>query len=85
MRARLSMYALIAFISLGAGSAVAQNTGQPAEPGGSQIRMFDAWAQFPYPSWHKTENALAESQVSRQQHADTFVVAMIPKKDSGNG
>ncbi|MEM7424923.1 MAG: hypothetical protein AAF441_02440 [Pseudomonadota bacterium] len=62
--------------------AQAQNTAQPAEPGGSQIRMFDAWAQFPYPSWHKTENALAESKVSRQQHADTFVVAMVPKKES---
>ncbi len=82
MAARLSTYTLAVLIVLGPGAASAQNAAQPTEPGGSQIRMFDAWAQFPYPSWHKTGNALAESQVSRQQHADTFVVAMIPKKDS---
>ncbi len=61
-------------------SAAAQNG--PKISGGSQIRLFDAWAQFPYPSWHKTDNALAESRMSRQQEADTFVLAMVPKAET---
>ncbi|NNF76665.1 MAG: hypothetical protein HKN05_01425 [Rhizobiales bacterium] len=60
--------------------AFAQNA--PKISGGSQIRLFDAWAQFPYPSWHKTENALKESRLSRHQQADTFVLAMVPKSET---
>lgn len=62
--------------------AVAQNT--PKITGGSQIRLFEAWAQFPYPSWHKTDNALKESRISRQQEANTFILAMVPKSESFN-
>ena len=58
----------------------AQNA--PKISGGSQIRLFEAWAQFPYPSWHKSDNALAESRLSRQQEANTFVLAMVPKNES---
>ena len=78
MPRRVSTLLVAAFLLAGTLSSTAQ-TGQP---GGSQIRMFDAWAQFPYPSWHKTDSALAESKVSRQQHADTFVLAMVPKKET---
>ena len=78
MACRVSMLGLAVLLLVGTFSASAQT----GAPGGSQIRMFDAWAQFPYPSWHKTESALAESKVSRQQHADTFVLAMVPKKET---
>ncbi len=82
MTARWRILAAAALMVASAATASAQSPAQPAEPGGSQIRMFDAWAQFPYPSWQQTANTLGESKVSRQQHADTFVVAMVPKKDN---
>lgn len=61
-------------------SASAQSA--PNITGGSQIRLFEAWAQFPYPSWHQTDNALKESRLSRQQEANTFVLAMVPKNET---
>lgn len=71
---------IIALLSLFALPAAAQKA--PKVSGGSQIRLFEAWAQFPYPSWHKTDNALSESLMSRQQEANTFVLAMVPKSES---
>lgn len=68
---------LAAFLLSPAG---AQNA--PKITGGSQIRLFEAWTQFPYPSWHKSDNALAESHLSRQQEANTFILAMVPKNES---
>ncbi len=72
--------ALGGLMALCAQTAAAQTA--PKITGGSQIRLFEAWAQFPYPSWHKTDNALAESLMSRQQEANTFVLAMVPKSES---
>lgn len=60
--------------------ALAQN--KPIISGGSQIRLFEALAQFPYPSWHKTDNALKESKLTRQQEANTFILAMVPKQET---
>ena len=57
----------------------AQSAQQLAEPGGSQIRLGDTWTQFPYPSWQKTNNTLAETRLMRQQRGDTLILAMIPK------
>ena len=72
---KIAAAAAIFTLSLPAGAQTAQ---QLAEPGGSQIRLGDAWTQFPYPSWQKTNNTLAETSIMRQQHGDTLIVAMIP-------
>lgn len=73
-------WAIAAISALLIGPVNAQNA--PEISGGSQIRLFEAWAQFPYPSWQKTDNALAESRLSRQQQANTFILAMVPKPES---
>ncbi|MEM1200204.1 MAG: hypothetical protein AAGI06_12935, partial [Pseudomonadota bacterium] len=54
----------------------------PKITGGSQIRLFETVAQFPYPSWHKSNRAQEESHLTRKQEANTFALAMVPKNES---
>ncbi len=62
----------------------AQKMSPSGPPGGSQIRLFEAWAIFPFPSWQKSDNALSESRLSRHQEAQTFTLTMVPKSETFN-
>ncbi|MEL3891964.1 hypothetical protein V6B08_16915 [Ferrovibrio sp. MS7] len=76
------LLALLAGCALAATSAAQTNTAKTADKTTQTVRLFDAVAKHPGPSWQKYEEPLGGSEVNRQQRETAFIQEQIPKGDS---
>ncbi|WP_428245500.1 hypothetical protein [Ferrovibrio sp.] len=58
------------------------NAAQSADKTTQTVRLFDAVAQHPGPSWQKYEDPLNGSEVNRQQRDSAFIQEQIPKGET---
>lgn len=75
------LWAMFLILLMTALSPAAAQQATKQRPAQATIKLFDATAVVPLPSWQKGTDVAADSEVSRRQNQQAFILEFIPKNE----